>query len=92
MKLYRKVKDSLISTNLMEYLSVHISKKLETEVGGFSDNSCHWIEIYQDNKERKERVTVSILFDEKKENITDINVYVAPIVTAVDEDQQEKLI
>lgn len=56
------------------------------ETGMFSDESASWIEVVQ--QKGKNQTTVNFLFDDGLENI---DVYLAKIITIVDEDHQIKL-
>lgn len=64
---------------------------IETNSGIFSDDSCAWVGIVKTND--KKQITVNLRFEpDDLNNIVDIGVFEAKIITVVDEDNAKCII
>jgi len=92
MEIYFKDKEGkLQETTLFNLLKQTFHKAgFKLENGSFSDEDHAWLGIVQENK--KQQITTNITFKNNQNTITGLHIYVTPIKTILDTDNQTKLI
>lgn len=69
---------------------------IEMDNGSFSGEDHSWVGILKNdqktNKKDPKQVCINITFSPKNDSIKDVDVYVAPIITIVDEEHTKKII
>ena len=90
MKLYYGKNKKAAKQITLEELLAKKLKNFKIKRDSFSDNSARWIDIIQQNE--KSQITVVMLFTLDYEEIEEIEVFEAKVVTIVDEENMKKLI
>ena len=69
---------------------------IEMDNGSFSGEDHSWVGIlkndHKTNKVDPKQVCVNLTFSPKNDTIKEISIYIAPIITIIDEENQKKLI
>ena len=90
MELHREEENGdLEITNLKREILSAMQDDLDVEPGRFNDKSASWIEIKKRNDDNE--ISIVIQFNQKGNEIIDIEVWKAPIKTIVDMENQKRI-